>query len=119
VVTFAQDLGPYACQQRVDIAALPSGLVQDQAGEPQRRRHRVSPPGEAEVKDVVRGARTLVVPSADGIDVSEAVQNLIERFRLPPVYGPARHLLPAFLPRRLPTAIIAASSYGCGLRHLN
>ncbi len=116
VVALGKDLGTHACQHRVDIAALPSGLVQDQAGQPQRRHHRVSTPREAEMKHLMRGPRALVVPRVDRFGVSEAVQDLIERFRLPPVYAPARHLRPAFLPRQLPTAISAAPSYGraCG-----
>jgi hypothetical protein len=110
--TLGKDLGPHACQQRINIAALPSGLVQDQAGEPERRHHRVSTPCEAEVKNVMGGPRALVIPSVDGFGVSEAVQDFVERFRFPPVYAPARHLLPAFLPRQPPTAISAAPSYG-------
>jgi hypothetical protein len=69
------------------------------------------------MKDVMRGPRALVVPRVHGFGVSEAVQELIERFRLPPMYGPARHLLPACLPRQLPTAISAAPSYGRSLRY--
>src|SRR5712691_5125839 len=117
VVALGEDPGPHACQHGIDIAALPSGLVQDQAGQPQRRHHRVSTPREAEMKHVMRGPRTLVVPRVDGFGVSQAVQDLIERFRLPPVSAPASHLLPAFLPRQLPTAISAAPAYGRDLQH--
>src|SRR5260370_3101532 len=116
-VALGKDPGPHACQHGIDIAALPSGLVQDQAGHPQRGHHRASTPREAEMKRVMRGPRTLVVPRVDGFGVSEAVQDLIERFRLPPVYAPASHLLPAFLPRQLPTAISAPPSYGWALQY--
>src|SRR6266567_7502500 len=74
VVALGKELGPHAGQHRIDIAALPSGLVQDQAGQPQRRRHRVSTPREAEMKDVMRGPRGFVVPSVDRFGVSEAVR---------------------------------------------
>jgi hypothetical protein len=110
VVTLGKDPGSHACHHGIDIAALPSGLVQDQACEPQWRHHRVSPPCQAEVKNVMCSPRGLVVPGVHGLGVSEAVQDLVERFRFPPVYAPARHLLPAFLPRQPPTAIIAAPS---------
>ena len=49
---------------------------------------------------------------------SETVQDHIERLRRPPVYAPARHLVPALLPLHLPAATSAAPSCGWSPRRL-
>jgi len=69
------------------------------------------------MKDVGRGPRALVVPLVDGLGMSEAVRDLIERLRLPPVYRPARHLS-CLRSAAAPAAICAALSYGrsCAVR---
>jgi hypothetical protein len=98
----------HARQHGANIAAPLSRLVHDHAGQPQRRHHRIGPPREAEMNNVERCRCVLVVACLDSLNVSQTVQNLIKRLRLPPVRTLPGHLLPAFLPRYPPAAMIPA-----------
>ena len=98
MIALGKGLVTHARQHGTDITPPLSCLVHNQGGQLQRWHHRISTPLKALAKDVERRLRALVVPRIDGLDVREAVQDLIERLRLPPVCAPARHLPPAFLP---------------------
>jgi hypothetical protein len=96
---------PHARQHGSDITPPLLCLGQDQAGQPQRRHHRIRTPAEAKVQHVKRSRGAVHLPVMHGFDVSQAIQDVLKRLGLAPVCDPARHIRPAFLPLEPRSAI--------------
>jgi len=81
-----------ARQHRANITPPIRRLHHYQAGQLQWRHHRIGTAGEAKAQDIPRSHGTILIPRVDGLDVRQAVENLLNRLRLAPVSAPTRHL---------------------------